>query len=284
MKRFIRQTILFLLMMLLVLLGVESAYYYTDYYQKKVNGSEVYNAIHQSQTKHYRKKLLMGDSAAQQLFPSNEDNDSVAYLTCNQAVSMAGMYLLLTDYLKTNSDSLPEEVVLLCTPGLLYNDLDIYSYQYFLKPFPQREYGDRMSDMLLARIHEIKYWWSALLPFFRTSNYSPEYVLPQRDYVWISPLTKEYLLKIDSVLQTNHLAFKMVSLPLNETCQSYLPARLEESMNEEELPDRLMMPYVESITYMPSSAYVDDVHFTHEVLDTIHRQRILNSIFINFEQ
>jgi len=279
MKRFIQQTILFLALMLVVLLGVESTYYYTGYYEKKVNGSEVYDALRQSKTKHFRKKLLMGDSAAEQLFPSRENNDSIAYLTCNQAITMAGMYFLLTNYIETNSDSLPDEVVLLCTPGLLYNDLDIYSYQYFLKPFPEREYGDRMSDALKERMHEIKCWWSALLPFYRTSNYSMEYALAQRDYAWISPLAQEYLLKIDSVLQAHHLMFKMVSLPLNETCTSYLPNRLSESMKREELPSRLMVPYMESITYMPSSAYVDDVHFTHEVLDTISHQRMLNIIY-----
>lgn len=270
MRRFLFQSILFALLVLSVRLAYEAKYFYSGEFGPKVNGSEIYAAKRQSRMHHFRKKLLFGDSVAMQLFPSTEDSDSLAVMTCNQAISMAGVYFLLTDYLSVNADSLPDEVVLLIHPESLNNDLDRFSYHYFLKPFQQHIYADRTSEYLKQRIACIPWYWTAQLPFFRSSNYSVEYTMSSDScFHIVSPLSKEYITRIVTELDSLNIRFRMRSVPIRESLRESVFERMEHSIEVHELPDSLMLPFYESIELLPDSMYQDRVHFTHEALPMV---------------
>lgn len=273
MRRFILETLLYIFLLVVILIGYDYYYYESGQFIEKMNGKEVYFSLRQSKTKHYRKKIMIGDSVGHQLFPSAQDNDTVAYMACNQAVTMAGMYFLLQNYIETNRDSLPTEAILLCTPDALHNDLDIYSFQYFLKPFKQSEYSKWTTPLLRERIHDVRLWWASELPFVRTSNFTTTYSLSHADYIQVSPLSAEYIIKMDSLLTANNIAFVMRSVPLKDIYQEKIDVALQASLQAGELPEHIYQPYIQSVSYMPSSAYVDHCHFTYEVLDTISRQQ-----------
>ena len=139
---------------------------------------------------------MLGDSVGKQLYDNAKDYEDIYSLACNQAISMAGQYFLLHNYLEYNIDSLPEKVILLCTPFTLRNNLDIYAYQYFLKPFYTSEYKSLFSEPLINRIKQIPYYWTTQLPLVKTSNFTVSYELPIRNYQIISPITECYLNKI----------------------------------------------------------------------------------------
>ena len=265
MKCFIRKVFLYLLVVFLIALPGE-IYMMKDAkicISKGINGSEVLYAINKSQTKKTVKRIIIGDSVGNQLYPSGNDYDSTVSLACNGVITMAGQYFLLKNFIDANEEALPEEVILLITPFCLSNDVDKFAYQNLLKPFPPYKYSVYYTEHLTQRIHSIPLFWSANLPFIQTSNYSPRWAIPSPQSVKsISPLSYEYLLKIDSITSRNNIAFRMVSTPVRDDRKKEIesfwkdldPHYLEQLFH-------LLQPYKESIVFMPTDCYMDNLHF-----------------------
>ena len=226
-------------------------------------GLEGFCAIGNSQKVGKVKKLLLGDSVGRQLYPCDKEYDSILSLACNQAITMAGQFFLLKNYIETNVEDLPEEVILLITPFSLTNDVDKYAYNYFLKPFPPYIFSEQYTKHLKQRIHSIPYYWTANLPFVRTSSYTPKLAIPSFQSVKsVSKLSYEYLLKMDSIANANNIVFRMVSTPIRDDRQDYI-ASFWENLSPEYMSSLsgLLQPYRSSIIYLPSDWYVDEIHF-----------------------
>lgn len=270
MKKFIIKSAIFIIICIALALAVEYVYYRYGDWRQTIDGWEVYTAIRNSKTKQGKRKLLIGDSVGMQLFPCNENNDSVALCTCNQAVTMAGFYMLMKNYLQANEECLPEEVILLITPLSLHNNVDEYTYHYFLKPFKFREYYSDYSPLLRTRIRNIPFWWTATLPFIRTSMYMQKYHPDMNEYSF-SPLAKEYLHKMDSLAKEYNVDFVMRSAPVKQCHKDSIESRLK----YEEGNMNYLHQYLNNLQYMNDSCYVDKVHFTDEVLQTIEKSYLL---------
>ena len=236
---------------------------YTHRYEKKVNGAEIYYALFSSKTERKVKRIVLGDSVGCQLYPSNQEYDSVVSMSCNQAITMAGHYFLLKNFIETNQEDLPEEAILLITPFSLSNDVDKYAYHYFLKPFPYHQYSNLYTNHLKERIQTIPFFWSANLPFIQTSSNSPKWAVPlTASNQSISQLSYEYLIKMDSITKCNGIKFQMISTPVRDDRRDdmdsfwdHLPTDYADKL------DDLLQPYKESIVFMPSDYYTDEVHF-----------------------
>ena len=64
-----------------------------DKYMQEVHGHEVYTSIKKSKEKTKIKKLIIGDSTANQLYNTETDTTSSIYsLTCNQAIGIVGHF------------------------------------------------------------------------------------------------------------------------------------------------------------------------------------------------
>ncbi len=266
MKRFIYIICIYVFAVLLVILPVEFYKIYTHQDLGHVAGSEVRAAIKVSKTKTDKKvrKLLLGDSTGHALYPSWSwiKYDSIVSLTCNQAITFAGHYFLLNDYLATNPDNFPQEIILLVTPESFGNDVDKYAYQYFLKSFPIHEYKPLYTDHLYARIKTIPFYWTANLPFIQTSGYTPRVSVPAyTERVHLSQLTYEYLLLIDSLTKVNNIPFHIISTPVREDRRQQLEkvAYDLKTIAFGRL-SHLIDPYVKSITYFPADLFFDEVH------------------------
>ena len=263
MKRFLYKTLIYVVIILLIIVPVDFFKIYSHSYDFSVAGSEIYCAINNSRKIRKAKKLILGDSVGHQLYPCEIDYDSIVSLACNQAITLAGQYFLLKNYIENNVDSLPDEVVLFITPFSLCNDVDKYAYHYFLKPFPPHKWSKFYTKHLKQRIHSIPLYWSANLPFIQTSNYTPEWATHSSQSIKsISPLSYEYLMKMDSITKQHDVSFRMVSTPIRDDRQidieSFwynLPPDYAVELNS------LLIPYEESVYYMPSDYYLDHVHF-----------------------
>ena len=66
----------------------------------------------------------MGGSTGNQLFPNTLFNGSTYSLCCNQAISLAGQYILLHEFLLNHTDPSKLQVFLLLRPSSPRNDLD----------------------------------------------------------------------------------------------------------------------------------------------------------------
>lgn len=264
MKRFLLKILVYTIVVILIEIPVEV--FKIHHYQSSftnVEGSEVYIAIGQSKSKKKIKKLVLGDSVGRQLYPCEKDYDNIVSLACNRGITMAGQYFLLKKFLETNNSCLPEEVILLITPFSLSNDVDQYSYQYFLKPFPLYSYSKLYTDHLKQRVHSIPLYWSANLPFIQSSSYTPRWAVPsQQTTNTVSPVSYEYLMKIDSITKKNNINFRMVSTPIRDDRQNDIDSFWEDLPTEYMLQlSELLQPYKESVVYLPYEWYSDAVHF-----------------------
>lgn len=263
MKRFVLGIIVYVIIVLMLWNALELLKLYTHRYEKKVNGAEIYYALFSSKTERKVKRIVLGDSVGCQLYPSNQEYDSVVSMSCNQAITMAGHYFLLKNFIETNQEDLPEEAILLITPFSLSNDVDKYAYHYFLKPFPYHQYSNLYTNHLKERIQTIPFFWSANLPFIQTSSYSPKWAVPlTASNQSISQLSYEYLIKMDSITKCNGIKFQMISTPVRDDRRDdmdsfwdHLPTDYADKL------DDLLQPYKESIVFMPSDYYTDEVHF-----------------------
>lgn len=267
MKKFIFRLLFFVLIILLIITPVEiHKMGNMSLATSEIAGSEVYFAIDKSQTKRYVKKLVLGDSVGKQLYPCTIDHDSIISLACNQAITLAGQFFLLKNYIENNIDNLPDGIILLITPFSLSNDVDKYAYQYFLKPFPLQLWSVFYTEHLEQRIHTIPLYWTANLPFIQSSNYTPRWAVPsQQSTKSISTLSYEYLLKMDSITKQYGIPFRMVSTPVRDDRRNDVDSFWNNLPSDyaDEL-ESLLLPYKESVYYMPSDDYEDAVHFCAE--------------------
>lgn len=275
MQRFLLKICHFGIWALVVLLLCEGIYFYSGQFENKVNGKEVYWALRQSKTKQKKKKVIIGDSVGMQLFPCYGQYDSIASLACNQAVSMAGFYFLLHNYLETNAENPPSEVILLFNPFSLDNNLDRFAFQYFLKPFHRPDYFPFYEDCLLERCHIIPFYWFANVPFVRSSSYSVSYTMPKGTYTLASPIAQEYLNKITTLCSEKHIAFRIVPVPVRENRRTDLEDRYRRCAENNELPADILQALKAKTVYYPNDWYRDHVHFTNQALQTIDRQQLI---------
>lgn len=268
MKRFISIICLYLLAVLLVTLPPEIYKIVTDANYGNSPGGEVRAAVRVSKTKTNKKvkKLIMGDSTGHALYPSGKEYDSIASMACNQAITFAGQYFLLKNYLGTNKDNLPQEIIFLATPESFGNDVDQFAYQYFLKPFPILEYKSLYTEHLYSRIKSIPFYWTANLPFIQTSGYTPRVSVPAyTKRIHLSELTYEYLDLMDVIAQEYNVPLRLVSTPVRDDKQQEIEKVAQDlrTIGSERFT-HLLEPYIESITYYPSELFFDGVHMNDE--------------------
>lgn len=268
MKRFVLKICMYMAVLLMIVVPVEI--FHLRQMGDNVPGGEVRCAIHRSKTKVTRhiKKLIIGDSTGHALYPCEQEYDSIVSMACNRAVTMAGHYFLLKQYLETNSDNLPDEVILLMSPFSFSNDLDKYAYQYFLKPFPMKEYKHLYTKHLMERVQSIPLYWSANWLFIRSSGYTPRTSVPsQVDEMAMSKVSYEYLLKIDSITHHYNVPFRIVCTPVRSDRVTDVQKFVDEVLSPRYSSIiKIMTPYVESIQYMDADCFSDEVHLHKEKL------------------
>ena len=250
----------------IVLSAFELYEIYTKKYTKIVNGSEVYWSIFKSKKKKQVKKLLIGDSVGKQLYDNYKYNDSIYSLACNQAITIAGHYFLLNNFLQTNNDQLPQEVIMIYSPTAFRNNVDIYAFQYFLKPFYNAEYKGLMDNYLSNRIKEIPFYYTTQLPYMKTSNYSPEYQLAEEEYGIFSPLSKIYLEKIVQLCEEKNIAFRLEPVPVTKISKENIEKLKQNKTNIPDINPDILEQYFNKIAYFEDTLFRDKVHFKREYI------------------
>ena len=263
MKRFLVRCLVWLL----VLLALEGLLYFTGFRFSTFNGKEVFRSIGLSKKKTGKGLLILGDSVCQQLYPSERSYPDAVSLSCNQAVTMAGQYFLMRNYFESNADALPERVVLVCTPQCLQNDLDQFTFQYFLKPFLNREYKPLFNDVLLTRLEQIPHYRAARLPFIRISNYAFAYELePDAPYDLVSPLSRSYLQEMAGLAASKGVSFTLQCPPVRESLQAWVDSLCVLAGENEEMDAALLAAYRDGVTACPDSLFRDRYHFHRGVI------------------
>lgn len=259
---------------MIVLFALPIALYYTvktvyllkdDNYKKTIYGNEIYRAIEKSKIKTQYKKLILGDSTANQFYNCKEEDPDSAYsLSCNQAIGMIGQFILLHNYLEAGNR--PDTVYLVYTPFSFWDNLDqVYTYHYFLKPFYYDEYKPLMSSLVIDQIEKLPKHGLCHFPLIQTTGWAPNIKKEKRAYSFLSPICKEYLSKINNLSDKYHFAFKIIPTFVAEHWQDSI-----KHFNHAEFTDSNykieLLHYLENITYLPDSCFIDEVHLRNPQL------------------
>ena len=247
-------------------LGVLSYLYITKKYESFVNGSEVYTSIKISNQKSKKKKLLLGDSVAKQLFMYNHDNTEINSLACNQAISMVGHFLLFKNYLATGNKI--DTVVMLISPVISFeNNLDqLYTFHYFLKPFYKAEYKAEFSENVNRQIKKIPFYKASQFPLIIASNWSPSFKSNDlKIKSFLSPITQEYLLKIKRLAENNNITFLIYPTPLRRSLKNSIDSIRSSKVSTPGLEKEFSF-YFNKINYIDDKYYSDLPHLKKKFL------------------
>jgi hypothetical protein len=264
MKKFVTRSILFFVIIATCLLSWEMYNLLTNNYKNQLdlNSVRTYHSIDKSKQKKKVKKLLIGDSVAAQLYGNTDYNDSIYSLACNQAITLAGQYFLLHNFIEINKDSLPDEVIFFCNPNSLRNNLDRLTFQYFLKPFYNDEYKPFIDSVLNERIKTIPLHFISQFPLIKTSSYTPEIAVPKNDYFdgIFSPITKDYLKKIESLCKNNGIKFRFAPTPVKKS----IIQTIKQFKIDYPIDTLTVDNYFKDIRAFDDTLFVDDSHFKPE--------------------
>jgi hypothetical protein len=269
MKRLVFKFIIFILPVIIVVYAEHFYLLKSDKYKNRVEGSEIYRSILKSKRKGRTKKVLIGDSVAEQLFSNIKYNDTINSLACNQAIGMAGHFILLSNYL--NAGNQVDTVYMIFTPFSFSNNLDqIYTYHYFLKPFYKKEYMPLFTKTVFRQIHKIPYYFMCRDPFILTSDWAPNF--KSKDYInytFLSPISVEYLSKIKEL--SIKYKFKLIILPT--------PTRLSKKQFVEDIDMNEIAKtglsdefknYFEKFIFLNDTNFVDKFHLKYKNTYTVY--------------
>jgi hypothetical protein len=258
MKPVIIKSIIFLTG-LAILFSLKSIYLlHNDKYKDYVRAKAIYKAIEKSKRKKSGvKALIIGDSVGFQLFNSAGYNDSIYSLTTNQAISLTGQYILLTNFLSVNHDL--KNVVMIYTPFAFKRDLNQqYTFQYFLKPFYRDEYKRFFSVAVENQVKQIPFYQLCQFAPVLTSDWSPDYDGADfsKQTNFISELSNEYLSKIVALCHEHGV--KLVILPTPTRISKEAEVKMYETTVN--FPEYNFRDYFSRVTFIPDSLFLDDVH------------------------
>lgn len=244
---------------------------------KDLPGNEIYNAIEKSKKKTKIKRLILGDSTGMQLFNNYHPDEDFYSLACNQAISVAGQYFLLLNFLKSGNN--PECVYLLFNPFGFKNNLDqVYTYHYFIKPFYTSEYKPLMTNTVKQQVKKNPYYWASQIPNIKASTWAPTYDAPDitpDSTSFLSKISKEYLEKIDSLRKV--YGFRLIIYP---TFASEDNKQRINKLRSEDLKDvtcaSLFCDFFDNITYYDDSLFADGMHLKDpEILIPKYKKKLL---------
>ena len=229
-----------------------------DKYKKLPKHGWVYSNIKKSKNKEKEAKvILLGDSVANQLYKHNRYNKTFYSMACTAAIGVVGQYILLSEFLENNS---PDEVLLICNPGTLHNDLTIEStFHHFLKPFYNREYKHYMSPNVKDRVKTIPFYYLSQLPNVKTTTWGPNYEPLKPNTDWISTLSAEYLRKMKELCDAKGVGLTVIPSPVRTELKHNLDAHFMDEVAEFKLED-ILSNYFHALEYYDKSEFKDAVH------------------------
>ena len=253
-----------------------------------INGlaGEVFYVIDKAEKNSGCPVVYLGDSVCNQIWPQKDTNEKICYLGCNQAISTAGTYLLLKNYLEHNPQT--KEAYYMLVPDDLENDLNLdFTYQYFVIPFFE---GDNINllaqetiDMLYYKFGQLFLENKIIKEILLNNNLFMKLYLshvqskPEKTYRHrLSRTTIIYLNKIRELCKEHDVKFLVRPLPMADTEKKHGWEYLQQDINDNGFND-LFGNFMQKIHYYPEDWFGDGVHFKKGILEQ-HRDEIINLI------
>lgn len=222
--------------------------------------------------------VILGDSVCGQLWPMKKNSPNMLHLSCNQAITPAGTYLLLKKYLEHNPQT--KHVYYAVKPQSLGNDMNLdYKYQYFLLPF----YNGGNIELIDGETKQKIY--SKFGKFFSENSYIKRVLSHNRFFLGqylnhvqrkldikyihrhrLSRTSAIYLPKILELCREHQAELHVLPLPLSAVSDDYGWESFAEDVKTNNL-EYILGNFIANIHYYPAEWFMDGIHFKREILD-----------------
>ena len=274
MQTFLQRLVLFSIGAFLVIEIISFGLRTTDLFESYIAGSEIYQSIRKSKQQSSSKKILIGDSVARQLF-SNEMNPYIHSLACNRAISMAGHYFLLKNYLEAGNEV--DTVFVMSTPFSFRNNLhEIYTYHYFLKPFLREEYQPFFTANVTQQIAKTPSQFLLNSQYILASDWAPPFKKTEQKEIFsfLSPVSKDYLEKLKQLSLEHDFDCVFIPAPTRKNRQKEV-----EKLDRTELKglafEKELHSFLNQVRYLSDDKFMDAEHlhrpFLAETAAKIHQ-------------
>lgn len=274
MKRFMLKIISLLIICSMLICGI---YIILTMKRGNVSGvaANVFYSIDKTKIHNDCTIVYMGDSVCNQLWSQKMDEGNICHIGCNQAITPAGSYLLLNEYLKNNPQT--KEVYYLVRPQTLANDMWLdFTYQYFIIPFCNNEnialLEQETVNQLYDKFGKIFVSNSFIKTILLNNNLLMQKFLDHiqkqeeiKDTHRISRTAIIYLVKMRDLCEEKGVHFYIKANPLADVVDNYGWDEFEEDIINYGLED-ILSEFIESIPYYPPEWFSDGSHFKDDIL------------------
>ncbi len=257
---------------------------------------EIVPYIERVQEKNDYTKLVIGDSVCNQIFNRYyEQNDIYCICGSNQAISLAGQYILAEEFVQNHEEV--TDIYLVIIMDSLTTDFGAQlGYQYAVMPFVETDTIDNLDADTRREMYDMYGWFFCQKPIVELIDKSPlntklylnfmykkEKVFPHKREGLISGVAYRHLEKMHSLCEEKGINLHLTPGPHADLKEQH---KMEEVMRRELAAngDPLgMKAYFDSITYYPEELFRDRVHFDEKKLSDDFFKELAKSILPEIE-
>ena len=235
-----------------------------------VGSDEIKPYINKVRSEDGTTRLIVGDSVCRQLFVGLQQyNKDIAIVGSNAAITMAGQYILVSEYIANHENA--TDVYLILLPDTLCRTFDTkWGYQYTVMPFVETDTLQLLDEKTIASMESVygKFFMKEpVVTAIDKSGVNRKLYLnilkdisdgyEQESKFEIAEL---YINKMYEICQKNGVKLHLYACPMPETRQEEMKT-FREQYKETTLYD-IFPDFLENLTYFPPEEAADGVHFS----------------------
>ena len=263
-----------------------------DYISKNNGPDEISEWIVKVNEKNEYTKLILGDSVCCQMFSGLQwCNDEVCIAGSNGAVTMAGQYILLHEFIKNHSNV--SDVWLVVLPISLQRYIDkTVGYQYVVMPFTLNDKMTLLDDSTIKTIENSFGKYSMDPIFVRTLDKSAILRKVYLNYIsnhyndpnesWpIADISFRYIIKMKELCDENGITLHLLPAPSpdNEYSVEFINTFKLSYANSDLCC--YFPKYIDNIKTYPAEQFGDGTHFTGDYANQEHYNDIIKDMYSN---
>lgn len=251
-----------------------------EYVYEKFGPDEIVPYIERVQEQNGYTKLILGDSVCNQIFERYYGMDD-SYCICgtNQAVSIAGQYILAKEFVKSH-ESVTDIYLVIIMDSLATTYNAQLGYQYAVMPFVEtgtignldQDTRKEISNMyggifctkfIVEVIHRSPLCKKLYLNLLTKKNE----MFPRKAQGIVSDVTYHYLEKLKELCEKEGIQFHLIPGPHADSEDQRTRAEWVYDEVEEKGDNLGLKTYLDQITYYPEELFRDRVHFDENKVD-----------------
>lgn len=258
-----------------------------DYISGNVGAGEIVPYIERAEYPNGATKLIIGDSVCHQMFSDLQElNDDYLIIGSNGAITMAGQYILFTEFIENHPDA--TDVYLFVLPGSLERSFDTnYGYQYAVMPFVET---DTLKDLDYDTIDIMRKTYGSLFMRYKVVSVIDRSALDRKLYLnklkaetegyeqeYPYELADRYIGRINDICNENGIAFHMYPVPVCESSRGSVQEL--ESLYDSSMLSSFASDFFDMIYYFDEEQAADGVHFSGEYADQKHYNELIRQMY-----